>query len=143
MSGNRDGNVSGRLAWWGWVVGVVVLAAEGVAEGVDDLALEADVGVEAGGDTDVCVTYQLLDQEEVDAPFPGAGLRSPAVGPGTGSDERGAGSAVRMRAPSARSSDVLPCLPARHADPGAEGERVYPQPPSVTRPHRKFVRLSG
>ena len=41
----------------GWVVGVVIGRVEGVAEGVDGLELEAesDVGVDAGGDADVCV----------------------------------------------------------------------------------------
>ncbi|MBD0840331.1 hypothetical protein [Streptomyces sp. TRM68416] len=36
----------------GWVVRVVVLAAEGVPQGVDDVALETepDVGVDGGGD---------------------------------------------------------------------------------------------
>jgi hypothetical protein len=40
-----------------WVVRIVVLAAEGVAQGVDGVALESesDVGVDAGGDADVGV----------------------------------------------------------------------------------------
>ncbi|GBQ04462.1 hypothetical protein SSP531S_59590 [Streptomyces spongiicola] len=55
----------------GWVAGVVVLAAEGVAEGVDGLALETEphVGVDAGGDADVGVAQQFLDDDEVDALF--------------------------------------------------------------------------
>ncbi|MEU3133358.1 IS630 family transposase [Streptomyces sp. NPDC006854] len=31
----------------------------------------------------------------------------------------------------------------RRADPSPEGDPVYPQPPSVTRPHPNFVRLHG
>ena len=55
----------------GWVVGVVVRRAEGVAEGVDGLALEAEayVGVDAGGDADVGVAEEFLDDDEVDALF--------------------------------------------------------------------------
>jgi hypothetical protein len=55
----------------GRVVGVVVRRVEGVAEGVDGLALEAesDVGVDAGCDADVGVTQQLLDHDEIDALF--------------------------------------------------------------------------
>jgi hypothetical protein len=55
----------------GWVVGVVVGQAEGVAESVDGLALQAepDVGVDAGGDADVGVPEEFLDDDEVDALF--------------------------------------------------------------------------
>lgn len=59
----------------GWVVGVVVRRAEGVAECVDGLALEAeaeaeaDVGVDAGGDADMGVAEEFLDDDEVDALF--------------------------------------------------------------------------
>jgi hypothetical protein len=55
----------------GWVVGAVVGLVEGRPEGIDGLALEAesDVGVDAGGDTDVGVTQQLLDHDEVDSLF--------------------------------------------------------------------------
>ncbi|WP_207958235.1 hypothetical protein [Streptomyces sp. YIM 98790] len=47
----------------------VVILAEGVAEGVDGLALQAesDVGVDAGGDADVGVAKQSLDDDEVNA----------------------------------------------------------------------------
>lgn len=42
----------------GWVVGVIVALAKGVAEGVDGLALEPEsyVGVDARGDADVGVS---------------------------------------------------------------------------------------
>lgn len=52
-------------------VGVIVGGAEGVAQGVDGLALEAeaDVGVDAGGYADVGVTKEFLDHDEVDALF--------------------------------------------------------------------------
>lgn len=55
----------------GWVVGGVASGAEGVAEGVDGLALEAesDVGVDAGCDADVGVAEEFLDDDEVDALF--------------------------------------------------------------------------
>ncbi len=55
----------------GWVVGGIVARAEGVAEGVDGVALEAepDVGVDAGGDADVGVAEEFLDHDEVDALF--------------------------------------------------------------------------
>lgn len=51
-----------------WFVGVGV-RLEGVAEGVYGLALEAesDVGVDAGGDADVGVAEEFLDDGEVDA----------------------------------------------------------------------------
>lgn len=54
-----------------WVVRVVVGRAEGVAEGIDGLTLEAEsyVGVDAGGDADVGVAQQLFDDDEVDALF--------------------------------------------------------------------------
>lgn len=53
----------------GWGVRVVIGRAEGCAEGVDGLALEAesDVGVDAGGDADVGVAEEFLDDDEVDA----------------------------------------------------------------------------
>lgn len=55
----------------GWGVRGVVILTEGVAQGVDGLALEAesDVGVDAGGDADVGVAQQLLDHDKVDALF--------------------------------------------------------------------------
>lgn len=55
----------------GWVVGVAVRRVEGVAEGVDGLALETEsyVGVDAGGDADVGVSEEFLDHDEVDALF--------------------------------------------------------------------------
>jgi len=54
-----------------WVVRIVVLATQGVAQGVDGLALEteSDVGVDAGGDADVGVAQQFLDHDEVNALF--------------------------------------------------------------------------
>ncbi|GAA1441198.1 hypothetical protein GCM10009602_15460 [Nocardiopsis tropica] len=54
-----------------WVVGVVAGGPEGVAEGVDGLALEAepDVGVDTGGDAYVGVAEKFLDDDEVDALF--------------------------------------------------------------------------
>lgn len=59
----------------GWFIAVVGPAgalrgvAEGVAEEVDGVALEAesDVGVDGGGDADVGVAQQLLDYDEFDA----------------------------------------------------------------------------
>jgi hypothetical protein len=42
---------------------------EGVAEEVDGLALEADVGVHGGRDADVGVSEELLDDDEFDALF--------------------------------------------------------------------------
>jgi hypothetical protein len=53
----------------GRVVGGIVALAEGVAEGVDGVALEAEpyVGVDAGGDADVGVPEEFLDDDEVDA----------------------------------------------------------------------------
>ncbi len=55
----------------GWVVRVVVGRAEGVAEGIDGLALQAEshVGVDAGGDADVGVAEEFLDHDEVDSLF--------------------------------------------------------------------------
>ena len=52
-----------------WLVGFIVGRVEGVAEGVDGLALEAesDVGVDAGGDADVGVAEQFLDYYKVGA----------------------------------------------------------------------------
>jgi hypothetical protein len=46
-------------------------AAEGGAEGVDGIALEAesDVGVDGGGDADVGVAEEFLDYDEFDALF--------------------------------------------------------------------------
>lgn len=51
-----------------WAVRVAVLA-EGVAQGVDGLALEpeSDVGVDAGRHANVGVAQKLLDHDEVDA----------------------------------------------------------------------------
>jgi hypothetical protein len=53
----------------GWVVGEVGDPAECDVEGVDGLALEteSDVGVDAGGDADVGVAEEFLDDDEVDA----------------------------------------------------------------------------
>ncbi|MEV8569826.1 hypothetical protein AB0436_30465 [Streptomyces sp. NPDC051322] len=61
----------------GWFVAVVRLAgdlagaAEGVAEEVDGVASEAesDVGVDGGGDADVGVAEEFLDDDEFDALF--------------------------------------------------------------------------
>jgi hypothetical protein len=55
----------------GWIVGGVVGGAEDVAQRVDGLTLEAesDVGVDAGGDADVGVAEEFLDDDEVDALF--------------------------------------------------------------------------
>jgi hypothetical protein len=55
----------------GWVVGGIVAQAEGVVEGVDGVALEAEsyVGVDAGCDADVGVAEEFLDHDEVDALF--------------------------------------------------------------------------
>jgi hypothetical protein len=49
-----------------WIVGVVVGGAEGAAQRVDCLVLEAesDVGVDAGGDTDVGVAEEFFDHHE-------------------------------------------------------------------------------
>ena len=60
----------------GWVVGGVG-RAEDVAEGVDGLALEAEsyVGVDAGGDSDVGVAEEFLDDDEVYALFQEQGGR--------------------------------------------------------------------
>jgi hypothetical protein len=54
-----------------WIVVAVVGSAEGVAEGVDGLALEAEayVGVDACGDADVGVSEEFLDDDEVHALF--------------------------------------------------------------------------
>jgi DNA-binding transcriptional regulator YhcF (GntR family) len=70
----------------GWFVAVVVLAgclggvAEGTAEEVDGVALEAeaDVGVHGGGDTDVGVPQQLLDHARVTGVVVGRGGRRSA-----------------------------------------------------------------
>lgn len=60
---SADDDRSGR------VVRVVVLTAEGVAQGVDGVPLESEsyVGIDAGGDADVGVAQQLLDHDEIDA----------------------------------------------------------------------------
>ncbi|GFN06603.1 hypothetical protein GCM10010298_54470 [Streptomyces microflavus] len=49
----------------------VIGRAEGATESVDGLALEAEsyVGVDAGGDADVGVAEEFLDDDEVDALF--------------------------------------------------------------------------
>ncbi|MFE2700794.1 hypothetical protein ACFXI6_18195 [Streptomyces mirabilis] len=62
---SADGDRSGR------VVRGVVLTAEGVAQGVDGVTLESEpyVGVDAGGDADVGVAEEFLDDDEVDALF--------------------------------------------------------------------------
>ncbi len=67
-----------------WVIGVVVPRAEGAAEGVDGLALEAEayVGVDAGGDADVGVAEEFLDDDEIDALFQeqgGGGVSLPVL----------------------------------------------------------------
>lgn len=51
----------------GWGVGGIVARTEGVAEGVDGLALEAEP--EVGVDADVGVPEEFLDDDEVDASF--------------------------------------------------------------------------
>jgi hypothetical protein len=69
-----DGNVSGRVLHR-WVVAVVLLGggvrevAECVSEEVDGLALESEavVCVHGGGDADVGVAQQFLDDDEFDA----------------------------------------------------------------------------
>ena len=50
---------------------VAIGRPEGVAEGVDGLALEAElnVSVDASGDADVGVPQEFLDHDEVDALF--------------------------------------------------------------------------
>lgn len=55
----------------GWGVGVVVDRVESAIQGVDGVTLKSEsyVGVDAGGDADVGVTQQLLDDDEVDALF--------------------------------------------------------------------------
>jgi hypothetical protein len=54
-----------------WIVRGLLGAVQGVVEAVDSLALEAksDVGVDAGGDADVGVAEEFLDDDEVDALF--------------------------------------------------------------------------
>lgn len=61
----------------GWAVGAFCVGAECVVEGVDGLALEAEpyVGIDAGGDADVCVAEQLFDHDKVDALFEEKGGR--------------------------------------------------------------------
>ncbi|GLU50256.1 hypothetical protein Nans01_46070 [Nocardiopsis ansamitocini] len=49
----------------GWVVTVAVGRAEGVAQGVDGLALEAESDV--GVDADAGVAEEFLDDDEIDA----------------------------------------------------------------------------
>jgi hypothetical protein len=61
-----DGN--GDDCCGAWLVRPVVGRAEGVAQGVDGLALESDVGVDGGGDADVGVAEEFLD-DEFDALF--------------------------------------------------------------------------
>ncbi|BFO20987.1 hypothetical protein SHKM778_73750 [Streptomyces sp. KM77-8] len=69
MTAVVDSNVSGRGgARWRFVVAAVgrlgaLRAAEGDAEGVDGVALEAesDVGVDGGGDADVGVAEEWSD----------------------------------------------------------------------------------
>lgn len=53
----------------GRAVGLVVLAAEGVSQRVDGLALEAesDVSVDAGSDADMGVAQKFLDHNQVHA----------------------------------------------------------------------------
>jgi len=55
----------------GWGVGGIVALAEGVAKGVDGVALEAesDGSVDASGDADVGVAEEFLDDDKVDALF--------------------------------------------------------------------------
>lgn len=73
--------------------------AEGVAEEVDDVALEAesDVGVDDGGYADVSVAEKLLDHNEFDALFQEEGGRRVPEG------------VERMRRSVARRSRVLTC----------------------------------
>lgn len=77
---SADGDRSGQ------VVRVVVLTAEGVAQGVDGVPLESEsyVGIDAGGDADVSVTQKLLDHDEIDALLQEQGWRSSDVGRGSG-----------------------------------------------------------
>jgi hypothetical protein len=81
-----------------WVVGVVAGGAEGVAEGVDGLALEAepDVGVDTGGDAYVGVAEKFLDDHEVDALFQEEGRSRVAevVEPDAADDVGGVGRAA-------------------------------------------------
>jgi hypothetical protein len=66
-----------------WQVAVVGLVgglggvAEGVAKEVDGVALEAEsyVGVDGGGDVDVGVAEEFLDDDEFDALFQEEGRR--------------------------------------------------------------------
>jgi hypothetical protein len=75
---SADGNCAER-----WVVVAVGLAgalggvAEGMAEEVDGVSLEAesDVGVDGGGDADVGVAEEFLDDDEFDALFQEEGGR--------------------------------------------------------------------
>jgi hypothetical protein len=70
-----DGNVSGQVRHEGEFVAVVGSGdglggvAEGMAEELDGVALEAqsDVGVDGGGDADVGVAEEFLDDDEFDA----------------------------------------------------------------------------
>ncbi|KLJ03394.1 hypothetical protein WQ59_09695 [Streptomyces sp. KE1] len=59
----------------GRIVGVVVGGAEGAAQSIDGLALEAesDVGVDAGSDADVGVAQEFLDHDEFDSLLQGQG----------------------------------------------------------------------
>lgn len=53
----------------GWGIGAVIGRAEDAPQGVDGLALESDVGVDARGDADVGVAQELLDHDEFGALF--------------------------------------------------------------------------
>jgi hypothetical protein len=74
--------VDGCCTKW-WFVAIVGPDAglggvvEGVAEEVDGVALEAesDVGVDGGGDADVGVSQEFLDDDEFDALFEEQGRR--------------------------------------------------------------------
>lgn len=64
--GNADGNVGGRLRR-----PLLIFGAEGGAEGVDGLVLEveSDVCIDVGGDTDVRMSEEFFDHDEVDTLF--------------------------------------------------------------------------
>lgn len=95
-----------------WVVGVVVMAAEGVAQGIDGVTLESEshVGVDAGGDADVGVAEEFFDHYEVDALFQkqrvsrvAEVVETDAAEPGPGEEAaEAAGEVGRVERPSGR-----------------------------------------
>lgn len=106
----------------GWVFGFVAGQDEGVVEGVDGLALEAepDVGVHAGGGADVGVAEKFLDHDQVDALFQEQGggrvsevVESDAPEPGpVKEDAEVAGEVGRVERPSGRrGEDEAAALP--------------------------------